>query len=38
LLRAYVCRGNVCAAPAETTEQADAALTLLGLVPKSFAA
>ena len=35
-LRAYICRGNVCAAPAETKEQIDAALKLLGLTPKSF--
>jgi uncharacterized protein len=35
-LRAYVCRGNTCAAPAETPEQIDQALALLGLTPKSF--
>jgi uncharacterized protein YyaL (SSP411 family) len=37
-LRAYICRGNVCAAPAETPEQIDAALALLGIVPRSFSA
>jgi uncharacterized protein YyaL (SSP411 family) len=37
-LRAYICRGNVCAMPAETPEQLDAALELLGIAPKSFGA
>jgi uncharacterized protein YyaL (SSP411 family) len=37
-LRAYICRGNVCAMPAETPEQIDAALELLGITPKSFTA
>ena len=37
-LRAYICRGNVCAMPAETPEQIDAALKLLGITPGSFGA
>jgi uncharacterized protein YyaL (SSP411 family) len=35
-LRAYICRGNVCAMPAETPEQIDAALELLGISPRTF--
>ena len=31
--RAYLCRGQVCAAPAETLAQTEAALELLGLAP-----
>jgi uncharacterized protein YyaL (SSP411 family) len=35
-LRVYICRGNTCAAPAQTNEEIDEALALLGLQPKNF--